>query len=530
MSVSGPSPLGTLMVQRVEAALGVTLSQQANIATGARPDAVTQPGQPDKIDPVVNPPPKEHEGGRRSNESGGRQAGLAALIRNDPEIAKLLAARNAPMTSYTASAPTSLGQAAKAILALLLQFPDARPAVAGRAPLLNQAPAPGGQAGGGGPAAGGSIPAPGAGGAAPSTPPGTNLDPQAVQALSQRSGSANQPANVQAQANTGATAPGSTGASGGATAPGSAPTPPGSPAVAGQAGAAAAAAPPGNAPSLAGMAGQLATALAQALQGSGIFYESHLREFAFGQRTLAQVQSEPQAQAGQQSGSPAAESTHARGGTDTASGQPANAASQASQGSQAAHGAQASQAQASASAQSQAANLHLAGALLGLDPSTHALVRQQLETLANQAFAWQGEPWPGAEMEWEVQRRHPDAHEGEQAENWATRLNLSLPGLGEVQARLSLAGNQLVMHLVSPDGASLMADHTESLRNRLAAQGLQLSHFTISREQGSTIETGKIDSSQAADIGGANNGPAGGNTNTGTASSAGDAESTREPK
>src|SRR5690606_8317858 len=115
MSVSGPSPLGTLMVQRVEAALGVTGAQQANVATGARPDAVTQPGQPDKTDPTQNPPPKGQEGARQADGRGGRQAGLAELTRSNPEIAKLLAARNAPMTSYTASAPTTLGQAAKTI-------------------------------------------------------------------------------------------------------------------------------------------------------------------------------------------------------------------------------------------------------------------------------------------------------------------------------------------------------------------------------------------------------------------------------
>src|SRR5690606_26100564 len=192
MSVSGPSPLGTLMVQRVEAALGVTLSQQANLATGARPDAVTQPGQPDKIDPVKNPPPKEHEGARRANEQGGRQAGLAALARNDPEIAKLLAARNAPMTSYTASAPTTLGQAAKTILALLQQFPEARPAVPGRAPLLGHPPGQGGMggAGSGSAMAGGSAGAltggSGAAGQPAAAPVGGNIDPRAVEALMQR--------------------------------------------------------------------------------------------------------------------------------------------------------------------------------------------------------------------------------------------------------------------------------------------------------------------------------------------------------
>src|SRR5690554_3849239 len=179
MSVSGPSPLGTLMVQRVEQALGVTVSQQANIASGARPDAVTQPGQPEKTDPLKNPPPKSKEGGR---QPANRQQALLSLARNDPEIAKLLAARNAPMTGFTASAPTILGQAAKTILALLHQYPDARPAVTGRAPLLGQPPGQGAAgAAGAGPAAGalaGQI----------ATAVGGNLDPRAVAAIMQRAG------------------------------------------------------------------------------------------------------------------------------------------------------------------------------------------------------------------------------------------------------------------------------------------------------------------------------------------------------
>src|SRR5690606_17191002 len=184
MSVSGPSPLGTLMVQRVEGALGVSGSQQSNIATGARPDAVSQPGQPEKNDAVKNPPPKGEEGGRQPPQ--GRQGALSALAKNDPEIAKLLAARNAPMTAYTASAPTTLGQAAKTILALLQQFPDARPSVTGRAPLLNQAPGHGGGAAGTqGGAAGAQSGATGSGQAA-ANPVNNTLDPRAVQAIMQR--------------------------------------------------------------------------------------------------------------------------------------------------------------------------------------------------------------------------------------------------------------------------------------------------------------------------------------------------------
>jgi len=449
MSVSGPSPLGTLMVQRVEAALGATLAQQANVATGARPDAVTQPGQPDKTDPAKNPPLKEQENARRAEGQGGRQAGLAVLARNDPEIAKLLAARSAPMTGYTASAPTTLGQAAKTILALLQQFPDVRSGVAGRAPLLAQPPGQGGSG------AAGQGAAAGPGGAPHSAAPvGENLDPRAVEALMRRAGGGG-------GAQTAAASPGAAARAAASAAPGASHAAAGTSGQAGTGapGLAAAGLTASGLPLPTGLAGQLALALSHAMQGSGLFYESHLRDFAFGRRTLAQMRGEPQAQAGRETpGGTASDSARARAGGDGT----------ASSGSQASQTAQ--------------TNPHLAGALLGLDPSTHALVRQQLETLANQAFVWQGEAWPESKLKWEVHRRgSEDEHDGS-TDNWATRLKLNLPGLGEIQARLSLSGSQLIMHLAAPDGASLMADHTGMLRERLNQQGLRLSQLTISRE------------------------------------------------
>jgi hypothetical protein len=119
-----------------------------------------------------------------------------------------------------------------------------------------------------------------------------------------------------------------------------------------------------------------------------------------------------------------------------------------------------------------------------MDPQTHLLVRQQLEVLANQTFAWRGEAWPDAPMEWEISRR--DAQEdGEspRTEHWATRINIHLPALGQVRAQLTLAGQQLVMHLVAPDSAELLGQHTESLRGRYSAQGLQLSQLSIASEE-----------------------------------------------
>src|SRR5690606_22158533 len=134
------------------------------------------------------------------------------------------------------------------------------------------------------------------GGGTPSstTPVGGNLDPRAVEALMQRAAGGGNPqanaaniANAARAAAMAGTAPSATGTPAQPSAPMPGMT------LGGLAG--------GGLPLPTGMVGQLAMALSQAMQGSGLFYESHLRDFAFGQRTLAQMQSEPQAQAGRES-------------------------------------------------------------------------------------------------------------------------------------------------------------------------------------------------------------------------------------
>src|SRR5690606_12964875 len=200
---------------------------------------------------LKNPPPKSEEGARQPPN---RHQALVALAKNDPEIARLLAARNAPMTSYTASAPTSLGQAAKTILALLQNFPNVQPTVIGRAPLLGQAPgqsASGPGTPGSGSTAGGSALA-GDGGTAAARPVGGNLDPRAVEAILQRAGGEGQ--NPAQAAAAGSSAP---------------------PLAAGALpGASAAGVGTGALLStlLGGLPGQFAQALSQAIQGSGLFY------------------------------------------------------------------------------------------------------------------------------------------------------------------------------------------------------------------------------------------------------------------
>lgn len=429
MSIGGSSALGTLLVQRLDAALGTTLSQQANIVSGARPDAVSQPGQPERTDATHNQLIRDPRAAVDRVQDQTRHTGRHTVDRAalDARAAALLGGRAAVSTSATPSAPTSLGAAARSILALLASYPDQSPAVRGSSPLLQHA---------------------GAQNAAAEAPAGRRMD-------------ATVPA-MRAAASASAT---SNNASTGVTAAGAAPAP------------------------YAGVASQLAQALVQVLHTSGMFYESHLGGLVSGKQTLAQLKQEPQALAGRSTatantatsagphtgtvaGTPAAESNHAATMRDYASSASAGTASNTSTNT---------------ATQS--------NPVPGVDPQTHILVRQQLEVLANQTFAWRGEAWPEAPMEWEVSRHEQSRTEGDSASpaHWATKITIELPRLGSVQARLTLSGQQVVMHVVAPESAAVLDEHSEILRGRCLDHGLQLSQLSI---VGEALDAGATEPSE----------------------------------
>lgn len=93
-------------------------------------------------------------------------------------------------------------------------------------------------------------------------------------------------------------------------------------------------------------------------------------------------------------------------------------------------------------------------------PQTQPIVQQQLNALASQHFAWQGQVWPGQEMRWEIEEdgRHATAEDTEDAPHWNTCLKLTLPGLGCVNAQIQLQGRQLVLAIAvdKPETRTLM--------------------------------------------------------------------------
>lgn len=406
MSIGAPSNLGTLLIQRLEAALGATLGQQANLVSGAQPNAVTQPGNPENLSALQNQAqrhPREAVDKASAQDQGRAVIGKAT----DARAAEGHAGRNAiPVPS----APTTLGFAARTILALLAKYPESVQLTHGHSPLVKQAATPKGP-----PSE--NIPTPAAGGTAAALPQGMT---------------ANHRADIFAIWPKLAT-------------------------IIGQ---------PGT------LSTQFAQSIAQVMRGSGLFYESHLASLAFGKTTAQILRQEPQGQI--RPAPPAQQGPIPAQGAAVAQDRGALTAAQSShQGGSY-----------SATSHTNPAPANQAP-ISGMDPQIQLLVRQQLEVLAHQSFAWQGLAWPGAVMYWKVERCNWDVT-GEQTESdkrWATYLNLQLPALGEVRARLTLAGNHLVMRLVAPESADRLREHAESLRGRLLAHGLKASQLSIKNRE-----------------------------------------------
>ncbi|AFT87452.1 flagellar hook-length control protein FliK [Paraburkholderia phenoliruptrix] len=138
-------------------------------------------------------------------------------------------------------------------------------------------------------------------------------------------------------------------------------------------------------------------------------------------------------------------------------------------------------------------------------PATVPLVRQQLDLLATGQFRWTGEAWPGAKLDWTIEQegdewdRSGGGTASEDDQPWRTRLTLSLPTLGTVDAELTLTGMRLVARVqASPGGAARLAMQGESFRQRLAAAGIQLHGLTIREIGGGAPATGTAAAGAAA--------------------------------
>ncbi len=214
-------------------------------------------------------------------------------------------------------------------------------------------------------------------------------------------------------------------------------------------------------------AAELAPVLKQALTQSGMFYEAHQAKWVAGKLPAEALKQEPQGKlsVGLQ---PAATDAAAPGRSESL---PATTTMPAS---------------GTAAAQANAAQLRLGEGPVPQD--LVPLVRQQLDGLASNNFAWQGQIWPGQQMWWEIgenpgEQRTVDPAEGKA---WQSRLKLDLPSLGGIGATLSLQpGGRVSLSMVATtaDAETRLRQGSERLIQQFSAAGLDLAQLQIAHEQ-----------------------------------------------
>lgn len=240
--------------------------------------------------------------------------------------------------------------------------------------------------------------------------------------------------------------------------------------------------------SMANSGAELAPILKQALTQSGMFYEAHQARWASGQLPTTDLLQEPQGKLSTLQPPPSSQGAATRSPEAPTS----NASNQAPTPAQAEAGKKTdsmlSTVNVSANTSGTTDQTSNASGTVAVHPSLTPLVQQQLDALATQNFVWQGQIWPGQQMSWEIEENagNEDKQANESGIHWKTRLKLDLPGLGEIEATLSLrGGQQLEVSMTARDTASEQRLTTEagSLSAQLEGAGLTLTRFSVQHDQ-----------------------------------------------
>lgn len=220
----------------------------------------------------------------------------------------------------------------------------------------------------------------------------------------------------------------------------------------------------------------LAPLLKDAVSNSGLFYESHQARWFGGEHPQEELLKEPQGKL-----SPSLHAnlallpSHAEAPQATAplftnvADTPAQSVAKGDLGAPAA-----------ASSTPQASTSVIA-------TETLPLIRQQLESLSNNTYIWQGQVWPGQDMRWELVEedgQRPQEGNAEQlSTSWKTRLSLTLPNLGVVDARLGLQGNHLSLQLAAGEDQTRdrLRSAAQQLFGRIEAAGLDMASFAVDK-------------------------------------------------
>lgn len=200
----------------------------------------------------------------------------------------------------------------------------------------------------------------------------------------------------------------------------------------------------------------LAAGLRETLGKSGLFYESHQAQWVRGERSINQLLDEPQNRL-----------------TGKALPLPVSDPRAAADNAAVARG------QADIPAQTKVAG----DTAQPIAKELVNLVQQQLHTLEQHHLVWMGQVWPGQQMQWEIQGQPEHQSRQQDERQWSTEVELSLPSLGDVHARLVFAESGLRMTLRAADPATLGVFNSAlpKLKNSLADAGIMLTAAVVEK-------------------------------------------------
>lgn len=209
----------------------------------------------------------------------------------------------------------------------------------------------------------------------------------------------------------------------------------------------------GTAPVISGShmdARTLGDALKRVIEHSGVFYESHLAQWLTGRRSKEDLSLEPQARLDRASAHETISSANAHAellpGNRTVS-------------------------------DAEAPVIH---------PDALSVVQQQLIALDTGHLLWRGEVWNGQALEWRIAREGNSKQCPYEFHSWQTRLRLTLPKLGGVEATVSFApsGVDVKVTAASRSAADVLSADAGSLAQAMHEAGLNVSRVEVAHANG----------------------------------------------
>lgn len=116
------------------------------------------------------------------------------------------------------------------------------------------------------------------------------------------------------------------------------------------------------------------------------------------------------------------------------------------------------------------------------------LIYQQLEALATNQMQWQFQPWAGMNVEWTLidpEKENASETGDDTAVAWRSQLRMHLPQLGDVEALLILGPQGLNIRLDASNDltAERMRMASQSLVDSLDAAGVMVNGFSVSKHE-----------------------------------------------